>query len=1259
MSNSLRLTKKAFTIAIATATILWTAGLAAFVPTQAQAAEYGDLIVGETLSTVYYYGSDGLRYSFPTEKTYFSWYVDFDDVVQISDEELADISPAGNIVYRPGSRWLKITSDEKVYAVSTDGTLHWIETAEVAEDLAGSNWNQFIDDVPDVYFTNYTVGESITDASEGYNGMLWTDGDDTYLVWDGEVRSVSSAGMSANGFQDGFVLDGDGFDVDSLDEGDDVTGELAYLTDAAQEVEDEDYEETKEIEVSISGSPASSTLIETQAVADLLHVTLTNNSASDVKLTGLTVTRTGVSSDTTLSNVYLFDGFVRLTDAATISSGRATFNDSTGLLTIAAGASETIYVRSDIANTTNGQTVGLKIASASDLVFSVSGSASGSFPMQGATHTIADNPTTFGTADFTGSTTPTAATVDPQEGYRVFERTLSVGKNELNLTAARFRNIGSIDADDVNNWQLYVGGVMRGSAVSQEDADGYVTFDFSSAPIELKTGNHQIKVMADIIGGSGRTVTVGLRNSADFILVDQDYSQPVRPTVGSATFAAMDAGAQLISSGTLTYTKMSDSPSGNVTNTASGVTLGKWSVKAFGESMKVENLRFAFTESDADDVSLRNGAVYLNGSQIGSTASLEANAGAGTDYTEYTFGSAFIVVPGSPATLEIRADIYDADGTDNIEANDTIIAQVVDMNGILNVQQMTSGGYIDAPDGSAVAANTLTVSTGSLTLAKNGSYANQTVIDPKTAYKVGSATVTASTTEAINLTEIAVDFDEDGTGHVADSDTSEPADGDMYNLYVKYGPAANMVTTSTKGTISETSNSWSINYALGAGETIYVDVYADIDSAISTGEVIQTAIDVNGTTVNSGTSPSTTKIAGQTITITAGSFTEFNDNHPVAAVAAANQLLEVARYRFSASNENYTIKELTTSVASATAAGLVNEVRIYDGSTLVASTVYDENTNTRATFTGLAVAVNANVSKTLIIKYLLNNVGVGAGTSQTDVANTLYSVKFADSQGTETTETSGTAFSSVNGNIQYVFASVPTITAVDLTNSTLVNGQAVDLYKFTVSAASNGNVALKQFKLSTSWSDGGTADTLEVESLKLYKNGSDITSSVTIVDENGNVVTSTSGLLESDEDAVITWTTEDTVSAGETVTYTVRGTPSGFRTVGADTSGDSVSFYLAQDAATNGTSVYLNDETDLAGGQSEIMELFTSAAASSSDGTGTAADDSSATVSANRFIWSDVSAASHSSSANADSTGDWHNGYLVKNLDLSGETWSK
>ncbi|NQV90332.1 cupredoxin domain-containing protein [Candidatus Uhrbacteria bacterium] len=126
----------------------------------------GDLIRGESYSAVYYYGLDGFRYVFPNDKTYFTWYSDFDDIKWISDADLADVQIGGNVTYKPGSKMIKINSDPTVYVVSGGGTILGIPSEEVATELYGSNWNQQIDDVPDGFFSNYTMGSELEFASQ-------------------------------------------------------------------------------------------------------------------------------------------------------------------------------------------------------------------------------------------------------------------------------------------------------------------------------------------------------------------------------------------------------------------------------------------------------------------------------------------------------------------------------------------------------------------------------------------------------------------------------------------------------------------------------------------------------------------------------------------------------------------------------------------------------------------------------------------------------------------------------------------------------------------------------------------------------------------------------------------------------------------------------------------------------------------------------------------------------------------------------------
>lgn len=134
-----------------------------------EAISPGDRIKCESLPAVYLFGSDGKRYVFPNEKTYFTWYEDFNGVKTISDRRCSTL-PLGrsNVTYRPGTMMVKITTDPRTYAVERGGILRHVTTQEIAETLFGLNWKNRIHDVPDAFFSNYTVGEPIENSSE-YN----------------------------------------------------------------------------------------------------------------------------------------------------------------------------------------------------------------------------------------------------------------------------------------------------------------------------------------------------------------------------------------------------------------------------------------------------------------------------------------------------------------------------------------------------------------------------------------------------------------------------------------------------------------------------------------------------------------------------------------------------------------------------------------------------------------------------------------------------------------------------------------------------------------------------------------------------------------------------------------------------------------------------------------------------------------------------------------------------------------------------------
>ena len=126
----------------------------------------GDLVRGQTYSAVYYYGADGMRYVFPNDKTFFTWYKDFNSVKWVSDANLAKIQIGGNATYKPGVKMIKINSDPRVYAISGRGILREITSEDVAKSLYGTTWNKQIDDVPDGFFNNYKIGGRLDFASQ-------------------------------------------------------------------------------------------------------------------------------------------------------------------------------------------------------------------------------------------------------------------------------------------------------------------------------------------------------------------------------------------------------------------------------------------------------------------------------------------------------------------------------------------------------------------------------------------------------------------------------------------------------------------------------------------------------------------------------------------------------------------------------------------------------------------------------------------------------------------------------------------------------------------------------------------------------------------------------------------------------------------------------------------------------------------------------------------------------------------------------------
>jgi len=120
-----------------------------------------DVVRSVHSSTVYCLMNNGQRLSFPNDRTFLSWFSNFKDVSILNDTDIRDYTLTRNVTLRPGML-VKSASSPKVYVVvDTFGTMRHVTSEQRAIELWGENWASLVTDIPDEFFTNYTIGQPI------------------------------------------------------------------------------------------------------------------------------------------------------------------------------------------------------------------------------------------------------------------------------------------------------------------------------------------------------------------------------------------------------------------------------------------------------------------------------------------------------------------------------------------------------------------------------------------------------------------------------------------------------------------------------------------------------------------------------------------------------------------------------------------------------------------------------------------------------------------------------------------------------------------------------------------------------------------------------------------------------------------------------------------------------------------------------------------------------------------------------------------
>ncbi|MDP4001290.1 MAG: hypothetical protein Q8P83_03545 [bacterium] len=1161
---------------LAISMVLWSVSLFAF--PVAFAAPHGDNCLINESGTVFLVNS-GQKRGFTSAPVFNSHGYNFGQVVAGNSEDAS--LPTGSImVYRDGSL-VKGPSDPLVYLVA-NGQKRGFVSGDVFTGL-GHSFANVVSAAANT-FADLPIGANLESATERHsagtlvndNGTIWN------MTATGRKGIASMSVFNSHGFNLGHVVAANAADLAASDEG--VLAERGTCASVSTP--------TGSLNVSASG-PASGTLINDESQATLANFVFSGNGT----VTGVTLQRTGISADTSLTNVYLFDGDVRITDAASVTSGSLiNFSNGAGLFTVS--GSKTISAKADMAATA-GETVGVKLTAVT-----MSSGSVGGLPVSGNNHSIA-------TASLAGvdlSTAPTGSgNTDPGADINVWQGTVSVTTRDVSLTRLALRQIGSIVSADIVNFKLFVDGIEVASQASL-DANGYVTFTLSKT---LTTGSRVLKVTADVIGGSGRTVQMSLRGAYDIRAIDTQYNaSPIITATGDAF--PYDPAAFTVNPGTVTVVKASNSQSNNVTVGRSDVSLGTWTVTVYGEPVKLETLTIGIDVNGTDaDNTFRNGRVMINGAQYGSTTHVAAVDSAATGQS---FTVNYLVNPGSPAEVEFRSDIFDNEGTNQVALGTTTSVQATMVAGSGNAVPQVSLGTLDVPS-AEVDANSLTIASGSIALAATPSYPDQSTVAPQSAYKLASFDLSGNATEAVNLNTIAVGF--------AGGDTFDPSD-DLTNLYVKYGSK----TTSIKGSVSDGSitslaNSWSISEELPINGNMTVEVWATIGSTITAADSDDTMIAymrVTGITAGSGTTvyadvDSDTDGAdngatGQTITIEAGTLTVSKDaSAPVSALVDDSGTVTTGAWKFESLYDGFTVTDITFTIANVSAVSTVT-LKKADG-----TTVASKPAAATTTFNNVAVGVDANNNTVLKVELTMSSVGVGAGTTGSSLLTTLTSATRRNSQGTSAAVTEASADPA--GNVMYVYKAVPTVTYENLPSTSLTAGTKT-VAKFTVNTNGTGTVAWKQVMISVSKSSdptiasptlwdvtGGGSSQITAEEVLQNDSSSDDDGTCAAGDTTCEILISVG---ENSDDDV-----EQLVSGSKT--YEVRVT-----TGGAISTGEYISTSINSNIAHETSAVFTtvdNDTTD---------------------------DDRT-------FVWSDVSKANHDTG-----TADWISENLLKFLPTTSST---
>ena len=386
-------------------------------------------------------------------------------------------------------------------------------------------------------------------------------------------------------------------------------------------------------------------------------------------VSNIVVARGGVSADTDISAIKLYDGITQLgsTQALNTNTHKAAFSSLSW--EIPANSTKVLTIKGDIAASGTaivGDSIKLGLDSITATV-----TPEGTLPIWGNALTIAG--ISVGYLDVVKQTTPAATTIlsgatDQEIACWRFNASDTEG---FNVNSIKISHIGTATRDDVKNIKLKVVGVQIGSTVESLDASNAATFDLSGSPLGINAASSKIVcAYADVASGiwTARSIIFEITQYTDVTAYGANSGGSTTITtenpVGTAwkTFVRQPGNEMLIGQGTLSVAldaSQNPSPQNYVKGTTNRLfTALKFSTGSV-EGVRVTKIRLTLaggptcSATDISNVTLWDGTTQIAGpaSAIGGYVTFGSNT-VGWDTT-----GLFDLEASKTKTILVKADI--------------------------------------------------------------------------------------------------------------------------------------------------------------------------------------------------------------------------------------------------------------------------------------------------------------------------------------------------------------------------------------------------------------------------------------------------------------------------------------------------------------------------------------------------------------------------------------------------------------------------